>query len=207
MDRTRLESFSDGVFAVAITLLALDLTVAGPGGPHSLLWKLGNHWPAFVAYLISFFGIGIIWVNHHALMNNVVAVTRPLLYINLVLLAVVVAIPFSTSTMADYLTAKGQDQHVAAALYAGIFELMGLAFALVFEWMLRHDECLRDPLPAGAKNAARLRFYGGQIPYLIAIGVAFLSAWIALAIVGVVAVYYIFERTMPLPSVPRRSGR
>src|SRR6201996_5357138 len=194
MDRTRLESFSDGVFAVAITLLALDLTVAGPGGPHSLLWKLGNHWPAFLAYLISFFGIGIIWVNHHALMNNVMAVTRPLLYTNLVLLAVVVAIPFVTSTMADYLTATGQDQEVAAALYAGIFELMGLAFSFVFEWMLRHDEYLRDPLPAPAKNRARLRFYIGQIPYLTAIGVAFLRAWAAGAIVGATAVYYIFER-------------
>jgi uncharacterized membrane protein len=207
VDRSRLESFSDGVFSVAITLLALDLTIAGPGGGQSLLWKLGHHWPAFVAYLISFFGIGIIWVNHHALMNNVVTVTRPLLYINLVLLAVVVAIPFSTSTMADYLTAKGPDQHVAAALYAGIFELMGLAFSFVFEWMLRHDECLRDPLPAAAKNGARLRFYIGQIPYLVAIGVAFLSAWASVAIVGVVAVYYIFERTFPLPSLPGRTAK
>jgi uncharacterized membrane protein len=207
VDRSRLESFSDGVFSVAITLLALDLTIAGPGGGHSLLYKLGHHWPAFVAYLISFFGIGIIWVNHHALMNNVVTVTRPLLYINLVLLAVVVAIPFSTSTMADYLTAGGQDAHVAAALYAGIFELMGLAFSFVFEWMLRHDECLRDPLPAAAKNGARLRFYIGQIPYLVAIGVAFLSAWASVAIVGVVAVYYIFERTFPLPSLPGRTAK
>jgi uncharacterized membrane protein len=206
VDRSRLESFSDGVFSVAITLLALDLTISGPGG-HSLLYKLGHHWPAFVAYLISFFGIGIIWVNHHALMNNVVTVTRPLLYINLVLLAVVVAIPFSTSTMADYLTAGGQDAHVAAALYAGIFELMGLAFSFVFEWMLRHDECLRDPLPAAAKNGARLRFYIGQIPYLVAIGVAFLSAWASVAIVGMVAVYYIFERTFPLPSIPGRTAK
>ncbi len=208
MDRTRLESFSDGVFAVAITLLALNLTITGPGGD-SLLHKLGHHWPAFVAYLISFFGIGIIWVNHHAVMNNVVAVSRPLLYLNLILLAVVVAIPFATSTMADYLTANGrhlQDAHVAAALYAGTFELMGLAFAIVFEWMLQHDDYLRDPLPAAAKNGARLRFYSGQIPYLVAIGVAFVSAWVTLAITGVVAVYYIFERTFPLPSGPQRDA-
>ncbi len=209
MDRSRLESFSDGVFSVAITLLALNLAVAGPGGGHSLLWKLGHHWPAFVAYLISFFGIGIIWVNHHALMNNVLTVTRPLLYFNLVLLAVVVAIPFATSTMADYLTQRGehvQDAHVAAALYAGVFELMGLAFALIFEWMLRHDEYLRQPLPATAKNAARLRFYSGQIPYLIAIGVAFISAWATLVLTGLVAVYYIFERAAPVPSGPRREA-
>jgi uncharacterized membrane protein len=207
VDRSRLESFSDGVFAVAITLLALDLTIEGRGAGHpSLLSQLGYHWPAFVAYLISFFGIGIIWVNHHAVMNNVVTVTRPLLYLNLVLLAVVVAIPFATSTMADYLTASGMNAHVAAALYAGVFELMGLAFAIVFEWMLRHDDYLRDPLPAAAKNGARLRFYSGQIPYLIAIGLAFVSAWVTLALTGVVAVYYIFERTFPLPSAPGREA-
>jgi uncharacterized membrane protein len=198
MDRSRLESFSDGVFAVAITLLALDLTIEGRGAGHpSLVSQLGHHWPAFVAYLISFFTIGVIWVNHHALMNNVAAVSRPLLFINLLLLAVVVAIPFATSTMADYLTARGQNAHVAAALYAGIFELMGLAFAVVFEWMLRHDDHLSQPLPAAAKNSARLRFYGGQIPYLIAIAVAFISAPVAVIITALVAIYYIFERARP----------
>jgi uncharacterized membrane protein len=203
VDRSRLESFSDGVFAVAITLLALDLTIAGPGAGHkSLLIQLGDDWPAFVAYLISFFTIGIIWVNHHALMNNVLSVSRSLLYINLVLLAVVVTIPFVTSTMADYLTLGGQDAHVAAALYAGVFELMGLAFAVVFEWMLRHGECLRQPMPAAERNRARLRFYGGQIPYVIAVGVAFISAPVAVAITALVAIYYIFERTWPASSRP-----
>ncbi|TMG41186.1 MAG: DUF1211 domain-containing protein, partial [Chloroflexi bacterium] len=64
MDRGRLEAFSDGVIAVAITLLALNLAVAGPGHG-SLLQQLGEHWPSFVAYVISFFVIGIVWVNHH----------------------------------------------------------------------------------------------------------------------------------------------
>jgi uncharacterized membrane protein len=201
VERSRLESFSDGVFAVAITLLALNLTIEGRGAGHpALLIQLGHHWPAYVAYLISFFSIGIIWVNHHRVMNDVVAVTRPLLYLNLVLLAVVVAIPFATSTMADYLTAGGQDSRVAAALYAGVFELMGLAFAIVYEWTLRHDDHLRQPLPAAAKNGVRLRFYGGQIPYLIAFAVAFFSAPATVAITGVVAVYYVFERTRPLSS-------
>src|SRR5579875_3507205 len=127
MDRSRLESFSDGVFAVAITLLALNLAVDGPGHG-SLLHQLGHHWPSFVAYVISFFTIGIIWVNHHALVNNIAIVDRPLLFLNLLLLAIVVAIPFVTATMADYLTAGGQDAHVAMALYAGTFELMGLGF-------------------------------------------------------------------------------
>ena len=67
MDRGRLEAFSDGVFAVAITLLALNLTVAGPAGQEGLLDQLTAKWPAFAGYLISFLTIGIIWVNHHVL--------------------------------------------------------------------------------------------------------------------------------------------
>ena len=93
MDRSRLEAFSDGVFAVAITLLALNLAVPGPGHG-ALLQQLGSHWPAFVAYVISFFTIGIIWVNHHALVRNIAVVDRTLLFLNLLLLAFVVAIPF-----------------------------------------------------------------------------------------------------------------
>ena len=194
MDRSRLEAFSDGVFAVAITLLALNLAVAGPGHG-SLLHQLGDKWPAFVAYLISFFTIGIIWVNHHALVQNIARVDRTLLFLNLVLLAVVVAMPFATATMADYLTAQGQDAHVAMALYASVFEAMSLAFMMIFEWTLREDGRTHRPVPQAARWPARRRFYLGQLPYLIAIGVAFVSAPAALAIIGLVAVYYMVERT------------
>ena len=103
MSKARLEAFSDGVIAVAITLLALDLTVPEPG--HGmLLTQLGDHWPQFAAYVVSFFTIGIIWVNHHARVSQIAKVDRTLLFINLVLLMFVVLIPFATSTMATYLT-------------------------------------------------------------------------------------------------------
>jgi len=194
VDRSRLESFSDGVFAVAITLLALNLTVEGPGHG-SLLHQLGHHWPSFVAYVISFFTIGIIWVNHHALIANIAVVNRTLMYVNLLLLVIIVAIPFVTATMAAYLTAGGQDAHVAAALYAGTFELMGLAFTGVLEWAMHEDERMHQPVPAAARAAVRARFYSGQIPYLVAVGVAFISAPASVIITALVAVYYIFERT------------
>jgi uncharacterized membrane protein len=194
VDRGRLESFSDGVFAVAITLLALDLTIAGPGHGR-LLNQLGHHWPSFVAYLISFFTIGVIWVNHHTLIANIAVVNRTLLFANLVLLVVIVAIPFATATMASYLTAGGQDAHVAAALYAGTFELMSLAFVGLLEWALHEDERMHQPVPAPARTAVRTRFYIGQLPYLVAFGVAFVSAPAAVIITALVAIYYIFERT------------
>jgi uncharacterized membrane protein len=193
MSSGRLEAFSDAVIAVAITLLALDLAVAGPGhGP--LLRQLADHWPSFVAYLISFFTIGIIWVNHHALMQNVAVVDRTLLYLNLLLLLFVVVIPFTTATMAEYLTSGGQDARVAMALFAASFEGMGLSFGLIFEWTLG-DGRTHHPVPKEARWAARRRFSVGAVAYIVAIAVAFISAPAALAVVGLVAAYYIFERT------------
>jgi uncharacterized membrane protein len=191
MDRGRLEAFSDGVFAVAITLLALDLVVAGPGhGP--LPRQLAEHWPAFAAYLVSFFTIGIIWVNHHSLVGNIAVVDRTLLFLNLVLLLFVVLIPFATDTMAEYLTAGDQDAHVAMALYAAVFEGMGLSFAAMFTWTLREGRT-HVAVPREARRVVWVQFTIGAFAYLLAIAVAFVSAPVALAIIGLVAVYYIFE--------------
>ena len=197
MDRTRLEAFSDGVFAVAITLLALNIAVAGPGHGQSLADQLGSHWPAFVAYVISFFTIGIIWVNHHALLRSVKAVDRTLLFLYLVLLLFVVLIPFSTATAAEYLTKGNWDSHVAMALYAGVFVAMSLGFGGIFEWTL-HSESVYQPVPPERRWAARIRFVGGAAVYAVAVVIALFSAYAAFVLMGLVAVYYIFERT-PAP--------
>ncbi len=193
MDRGRLEAFSDGVFAVAITLLALSLAVAGPGHG-SLAHLLAHRWPAFVAYVISFFTVGIIWVNHHALLSNVVAVDRVLLFLNLVLLLFVVMIPFSTGTVADYLSPGGFDARVAVALYGAVLAGMSVGFASMFEWSL-HGGHTKVQLPRDQWWAARRRFAAGGLVYLVIIGLAFASAPVAFALSGVVALYYVFERT------------
>ena len=196
MDRSRLEAFSDGVFAVAITLLALNLVVAGPGHGH-LIDQLGSHWPSFVAYLISFLSIGIIWVNHHALIRSVKAVDRTLLFANLVLLLFVVLIPFTTATAAEYLRVSASysgDAKVAVALYAAVFLGMSAGFGLIFEWTL-HGDRVFQPVPPERRWAARLRFVGGAAVYVVALVLALFSPYAAFALMGLVAVYYIAERT------------
>ena len=198
MDRSRLEAFSDGVFAVAITLLALNLTVAGPGHGVPLAEQLGSHWPSFVAYLISFFTIGIIWVNHHALLKSVKTVDRTLLFLNLVLLLFLVLIPFGTATAADYLSKDDWDSRVAMAVYAGVFVGMSIGFGGIFEWTL-HSDRVYQPVPPERRWAARLRFVGGAAVYVIAVVIALFSPYATFALMGAVAVYYVFERTPAAP--------
>lgn len=202
MDRGRLEAFSDGVFAVAITLLALGLSVKGPGHG-SLAHQLADSWAAFVAYVISFFTVGIIWVNHHALVSSFVAIDRVLLFLNLLLLLFVVMIPFATGTVADYLSHGSFDSQVAVAVYGGVLTGMSAGFAAMFEWSLRAGRTWTQ-LPRDQWWPARRRFAVGGVVYLTAIGLAFVSPPAAFGLTGAVALYYVFERT---PSVPAASDR
>src|ERR1700745_210562 len=105
MDRRRAEAFSDGVFAVAITVLVFDLLSIGT---HTLTATVLLHeWPAYFAYVVSFLTIGIMWMNHHSIMANITRVDRPLLVLNLFLLMGVVVIPFPTSIVAEHLLGSG----------------------------------------------------------------------------------------------------
>src|SRR5919201_6369653 len=123
MKTNRLEAFSDGVFAVAITLLVLEIAV--PTGDD--LWhKLGDEWPSFASFFVSFWVIGIIWVNHHGVIDHLKRTDRGVLYLNLFVLMSVLLIPFATALMAEHLN-SGDDEHVAAAVYAASFLLMAIA--------------------------------------------------------------------------------
>jgi uncharacterized membrane protein len=198
VSKARLEAFSDGVMAVAITLLALDLVVPTPGRG-ALLTQLGDHWAEFASYAISFFVIGIIWVNHHARMNLVARVDRTLLFLNLVLLLFVVLIPFATAMVAAYLTSGNEDSHIAMALYAVVMEGMALSFGAMFEWSLREGRS-HVHVPPEQRRATRLRTSLGEFVYAVVFGVAFINAQIALAITALTAIYYIFA------PVPRSAG-
>jgi uncharacterized membrane protein len=204
MDRSRLEAFGDGVFAVAITLLALDLTVEGPGHG-SLLDQLHDKWPAFLAYLISFFMIGIMWVNHHALVRSIIKVDRLLLFLNLVLLLFVVLIPFATSTEAAYFPHNNDDARLAMALYAGVFLGMSLGFGAIFEWTL-HGDRVYQPVPRERHWAARARFVGGGLVYVVAVIVAAFNAVASFVLIALVAVYYIVENTPASPGPDDSAG-
>ena len=145
--------------------------------------------------------IGIIWVNHHALVRQITKVDRTLLFLNLVLLLFVVLIPFSTSTMADYFTRHDWDTQVAMMIYGGVFLGMSIGFSAVFEWTL-HGERVYQPLPPERHWPARVRFAGGALVYVAAILIALVSDVASFVLIALTAVYYIFERTPSAPGAP-----
>jgi uncharacterized membrane protein len=186
LTKNRLEAFSDGVFAVAITLLVLEINV--PGGEN--LWhQLKEEWPSFASFFVSFWVIGIIWVNHHGVIDHLKRADRGVLYLNLLVLMSVVLIPFATALMAEHLK-SGADEHVAAAVYAGTFVLMAIAFGVLWEYITRHRTKLGVELSDEEVRRRSIAFQIGNPIYAIAVVVAFISPAVVLVIIGALAVYY-----------------
>jgi uncharacterized membrane protein len=204
MGTQRLEAFSDGVFAIAITLLVLNLVVPARDtlGSESLISALGRQWPGFAAYLVSFLIIGIIWINHHTMFDRVRRVDRLVLFANLGLLLVVSVIPFPTRLLAEYLTA-GSDARTAAAVYSGTMVAMSIAYSLLWLAITRDAELLHEEIDPHIGRAALRRFGIGGVFYVGTVGLSFLSPIITLAVHGALAVYYCFDH---LP-VPHRGAR
>src|SRR5215471_17447690 len=126
MDSRRAEAFSDGVFAVAITILVFDLLSIGTHGLSARV--LLEAWPSYVAYVVSFLTIGIMWINHHTILGHVKRVDRPLLVLNLLLLMVIVAIPFPTQLVAEHL--RGRGGTAATVTYGLVMIAMSAGFTL-----------------------------------------------------------------------------
>ena len=184
-----MESFSDGVMAVAITLLVLYITVPPPG-PHSLAHDLGHQWPLYAAYATSFITIGIIWINHHVMISRLARTDHSILILNLVLLLTVGLLPFATDLFATYLK-RGHGQHLAAAIYAGAFLAMAIAFfALNCFILLRRAHMLRVDLPEEARRRILARTFTGLPPYAIAIAIAPVSQYATLIICAALAAFY-----------------
>jgi TMEM175 potassium channel family protein len=185
---SRLEAFSDGVFAIAITLLVLEIDI--PSAESSDLWhQLTELWPAFAAYLVSFMVIGIIWVNHHGVIDHLRRTDRGVLYLNLALLLTVGFLPYPTAVLAEHLN-TGADEEVAAAFYSGAMTMMGLAFGALWVYITRHRELLGVELTDDEVRTATRRFTLGNPFYALAIGISFVSPAAVLVIIAGLALYY-----------------
>ncbi len=198
MSTNRLEAFSDGVLAVAITLLVLDIRVPTVGAHASLAHKLAQQWPSYAAYVTSFVTIGIIWVNHHAMIGRLREIDHSILMLNLLLLLSIAVLPFATSLMASYLR-ESSGQHLAAGVYGGAFLVMGVLFSVLNRHiLLSRPQLMRVQLPTDQRHQILARSVAGVAPYVLATALAPVSAYATLIICGAIAGFY---------ALPFASGR
>jgi TMEM175 potassium channel family protein len=194
MTKTRLEAFSDGVFAIVITLLVIELHVPEVGEGESLARALWHQWPSYAGYLVSFAVVGVIWLNHHRVFDQIVRVDRPVMLLNLLLLLWVALIPFPTNVVATYLRDGGEPASTALAVYGGVMLAFFAFFGALYAW-ITHDERLLGALPPAAElRRARLRFMIGSAFYVIAFALSWVWAPLALALHGAMALYYAFDQ-------------
>ena len=195
MSTGRAEAFSDGVFAIAITLLVLSLKLSGTG---SVKDQLLAAWPQYFAYVVSFLTIGIMWMNHHTILAHVARVDRPLLVLNLLLLMGIVAIPFPTALVAEHLRHPGGT--VATVTYGLVMIAISAGFAGLWVYVATHAPALGATVPPEALRRTIPGWTLGGAAYaagtLIA---AYVSAVAGMVIFGALAVYYLFEH-LPSPA-------
>lgn len=197
MGKGRLEGFSDGVMAVAITLLAFNLH-AGIRSSVPLAAQFRAQWPSFAAYALSFFLIGVIWLNHHYLFGLTTVIDRRLWLYNLLLLLFVATIPYATATFADYASAGGADARTAVLLYGGVMEGMAVARFLIPLHILR-ARLNPSPIPPGEARKLLFRYGLAVVAFpVITAMAASISAPIMLALHASLIGYYLGPAMRPL---------
>jgi uncharacterized membrane protein len=200
VSKGRLEAFSDGVIAVAITLLVLGLVVPPPDSKgvqeHGLGHELAYMWPSYLAYVTSFLTIGIIWINHHAMIGRLRQPDHMILSLNLLLLLTIGVLPFATNLMATYLR-EAHGESLAAAVYGGAFLMMALAFTVLnVHTLYRKPHLLAVEMSDERRRQVVARSLFGLIPYALATALAVISPYLTIGICTAVACYY----ALPLAS-------
>jgi uncharacterized membrane protein len=195
----RMEAFSDGVFAIVITLLVLDIHV-----PQAAVGHLGRElvaqWPQYVALGISFAVVGIIWLNHHATVHLLARTDHTVLVLNLLLLLPVTVLPWPTAVLAEYATeGTAADQRVAVLLYGLTNVTMAIAFNVLWRYILRHPELQKPDVDRGLLAVRNRRYNVGLAAYPLITLVGLLDVTVFIALMGLVALMYL----LPTPDVRR----
>jgi uncharacterized membrane protein len=190
VNQTRVEAVSDGIFAIAITLLVL--TISAPKDYTRLAAELGDRWPSLAAYVVSFAVIGIMWFNHHSIFSLLERVDGVLFYLNLLLLMTIAFLPYPTGVLGEALQ-KGEGERTAAIVYSVTMTVNALAWDALWLYASSGRRLLRSTFPESRRRIASLAFTAGIGAYAISIAVALVSAYACLAFHAALALYYALD--------------
>jgi uncharacterized membrane protein len=185
---TRLETFSDGIFAIAATLLVLEIGVTAGNG-RDLGSELLKIWPSYLAYVTSFLIIGVIWMNHHHCVALISRVDRPFLFVNTLLLLVVAFLPFPTKLVAQYLQKPGEQSAVFA--YSATLFLMAILYNLWWRYARGNRRLIGDAVAESSLRAVDRAFNPGVPAYGLVLAIAFASPLASVILTLCLAAFYL----------------
>ena len=194
-DTARLETFADGVIAIAITLLILEVGVPHTEG-RTLGTALAAEWPSYAAFLVSFLTIGIIWVNHHHMFKLIARTTHAFLMLNVLFLMTICVLPWPTELVAAYV--RDPDGRVlATAVYGGVMTAVAIMFNVVWRYAATNRRLLVEGIGDRALAKMNRNYMAGPIVYGAATVVALVQPYVSLAVFAGLAVYWLLPGTGP----------
>jgi uncharacterized membrane protein len=185
-ETARIEAFSDGVFAVAITLLIFQIRVPPQAPPGGLRAALVHLRPSYLAFLASFMTIGVMWLNHHRLYSLITKKDDGLIVLNLLLLMVITWLPFPTALIAQHLGGPHADQQTAAIVYAASLLVMSIVFGVMWRYAVGIGAVVDHSMKHGITRQYAL----GPIMYAVLLVIAYFSADWCLIISALYALYF-----------------
>ena len=196
-ETTRLEAFSDGVIAIAITLLILEIRPPHVEGEGALWNAVLHQWTSYLSFFAGFTTIGIMWINHHRLFTMIRKTDEWLLLFNLLLLLAITFINFPTALLGEYLGTPNAT--TAMAVYAATTVAIAIFYNLLWRHAVRAQ--LLDPeVDANAVQATSRGYFFGPVLYTVALVLAFINVYVSLAIVIGLAIYFALPRRSLLTS-------
>lgn len=185
----RIEAFSDGVFAIAITLLVLDMKVPHAHDLHEpLRIALLRQWPTYLAFLTSFATILIMWVNHHRIFRTIRRTDHAFLILNGLLLLIVTVIPFPTSLLAEYI--EHRDARIAALVYSGTHVVLAVVFNGLWRYASDRNRLLDARADPELVQSITRSYRFGPLLYLIAFGAAWVNVAASVALCLALAIFF-----------------
>jgi uncharacterized membrane protein len=192
---TRLETFADGVFAIAATLLILNVDAQVGEGSGAIGHRLLEIWPSYIAYAVSFVTIGIIWSNHHTVMHQLARVDRTFLMLNVFLLLCVAFLPFPTRLVAEHLRDR-HDLQPAALAYGATMTVMAVCYLALWLYASRDRRLLREDSDPRTVSGITRSYLPGSPLYLAATLLAFASPVASVAVFAAIALFYVIESSI-----------
>jgi uncharacterized membrane protein len=194
MSTGRLETFADGVLAIAATLLILNVDAQVGEGGEGLAAQLLHIWPSYIAYAVSFLTIGIIWANHHTVMHQIDRVDRTFLVLTVVFLMVVAFIPFPTRLIAENVRTDGA--RAAALMYGITLTLTAVMFSAIWFYASVGRRLLREDVDGRVVSGISRSYLPGPWIYLAATLIALANPTASVILFGLIALFYVAESSI-----------